>query len=89
MLTGAPPGRSIIEVLAEEKQAECIGCLLKPIRKRSLPRRIMETSQLSSEAREVLTAFAKKPDCRFTVADSTALKWLQEQSAHGPQWFQP
>ena len=83
MLTGVPPQLSLMEAISAEQQAACFGCIFAACYGSPSPRRIVEPTQLSSAAREVLSTFAAKPEVRYTVADARALKWLQDDSIHG------
>ena len=85
MLTGAPPQQTVLEAIAQEQSdalVGCIGCALTCGKARRPPRRLLEVSQLSEQAQQVLTSFTSTPEARFGVVDARAHIWLEGESVY-------
>jgi len=86
MLTGASPNQSVLEAIADEQSASCLGCvLLRACGRRRPARCILEPERLSKQSRDMLEIFTRHADRRFTVVDVRAHEWLLDESVHGAQ----
>lgn len=97
MLTGAPPHQTIMQALAAQQSAECVGCLLGAIGQGRPPPRIREPAELSRLAQELLEAFGTASGLRaegsFSRRDEEASEssrmrsWFTVVDARAHEWL--
>ena len=76
MLTGVPPGQSIMQAIEAQGMLASCGCIPKGAR------RIVELSSVSEAARQLTTALTKPSlDERMSVADAQAHAWVKHSTA--------
>ena len=82
LLTGVPPDQTIMDALsAQGMDCSCLLalCGIPPPHRR----RIVELSEVSTLARELLASLSKPMDERASVFEAHSHRWLSDQSVHG------